>query len=104
MLYPFGHIANGGYVKLYKMENSTKNCILIPGEDYTPQLQEALENFREETIAKMEALKTQFNLKSLEISHGYRNRIWVHVNRELVINYLKPVNKQIDYWDSKGNP
>ena len=76
------------------MENSQKNCVVIPLKDYTPTLQQAMEDFRAETLDKMESLKQQFNLHSLDIAHAYSNKIWVHVNQNLVINYLEIKDSQ----------
>lgn len=54
-------------------------------EGYTPTLQKDLEDFRSETLSKMDELKAKHGLEFLEIAHCYPGRILVIVNDDLIV-------------------
>ena len=58
------------------------NSIIIRPSERTPELQKRLEEFRTDTLNKMEEIKKQFGLTSLDIAHGLPSHIIVFVNSE----------------------
>lgn len=67
--------------------NHVKNFIVIPEEDYTDELQKELEDLRNETLAKLDAVKAKYKLKSLGIAHAYVHGVHIYVN-SLIINHI----------------